>query len=214
MRIILLGAPGAGKGTLAEMLEERKGLSHISTGDLLRKEVKENTALGKEARKFMDKGLLVPDALVVEVLKKNLNSDSGFVLDGFPRNINQAKMLEENDIDVDTVISLRVKDAIIISRLSGRRICSKCGKIYHLVNMPPKKEGVCDVCGGALFQREDDREEVIKKRLEIYRKESEELIDYYAKRSKLKEVDANAEAEDTYGKLIEVLEEDGKKREN
>ncbi len=214
MKIILLGPPGAGKGTLAKLLEERKGFSHISTGDLLRKEVKENTALGAKAKKFMEKGLLVPDSLVVEVLKKNLNPNGSFVLDGFPRNISQAKMLEENNIDADTAISLKVKDAIVISRLSGRRICSKCGKIYHLVNMPPKKEGVCDVCGGALFQREDDREEVIKKRLEVYRKESEELIGYYAERSKLKEVDANAEAEETYRKLIEVLGEDGKKRKN
>ena len=214
MKLILLGPPGAGKGTLAEMLEERKGLSHISTGDLLRKEVKENTSLGKEAKRFMEKGLLVPDALVVEVLKKNLNLDRGFVLDGFPRNINQAEMLEENGIDIDLAINLRVRDSTVISRLSGRRICSKCGKIYHLVNMPPQKRGICDICGGVLFQREDDKEDVIRRRLEIYRKENEGVIGYYADRLKLKEVDANAEAEETYKRLIEVIGEDGKERKN
>ena len=214
MKLILLGPPGAGKGTLAEMLEERKGLSHISTGDLLRKEVKENTSLGKEAKRFMDKGLLVPDTLVVDVLKKNLNLGRGFVLDGFPRNINQAEMLEENGIDIDLAINLRVRDSTIISRLSGRRICSKCGKIYHLVNMPPKKRGICDICGGVLFQREDDKEDVIRRRLEIYRKENEGVIGYYADRLKLKEVDANAEAEETYKRLIEVIGEDGKERKN
>jgi len=214
MKLILLGPPGAGKGTLAEMLEERKGLSHISTGDLLRKEVKENTSLGKEAKRFMDKGLLVPDTLVVDVLKKNLNLGRGFVLDGFPRNINQAEMLEENGIDIDLAINLRVRDSTVISRLSGRRICSKCGKIYHLVNMPPQKRGICDICGGVLFQREDDKEDVIRRRLEVYRKENEGVIGYYADRLKLKEVDANAEAEETYKRLIEVIGEDGKERKN
>ncbi len=214
MKIVLLGPPGAGKGTIAEMLAERIGIPHISTGDLLREEVKKNTSLGKKAKSFMDKGLLVPDSLVIELLKKNVNVKKGFVLDGFPRNLNQAKMLEESKIPIEVVANLVAKDETIIFRLSGRRICSKCGKIYHLVNIPPKKEGICDVCGAPLYQREDDKEEVIKKRLQVYREESKELEDYYKSRGKLREVDANSGPEEIYEKLLRVLGKNGEKRKD
>ncbi len=213
-RIILLGPPGAGKGTLAEMLQEREGIPHVSTGDLLREEVKKGTDLGKRALRYMEKGALVPDKLVVQLLKKNLSQDSFFVLDGFPRNLQQAKILEEEKMRIDAVVNLRVNDETIIFRLSGRRICRSCGKIYHLVNFPPKKEGICDICGGILYQREDDREEVIKERLKVYREETQDLVKFYKEKGILEEIDANGEAEEIYASLVEVLKRNGKEREN
>ncbi|MFY9402707.1 MAG: adenylate kinase [Candidatus Omnitrophota bacterium] len=201
MRIILLGPPGAGKGTQAKALAEKLKVAHISTGDILRQNVKEGTALGKEAKDYMERGLLVPDELMAKMLKKRFSLadvKGGFILDGYPRNLAQAKTLEEifllEGIEVDWIVYLDSSEEVIIQRLSGRLVCSKCQANYHIKNMPPKKEGICDKCGSVLYQRSDDKAETIKKRLEVYRKESAELIDYYKDQGKFQRLDADSEA--------------------
>ena len=178
MRIVLLGPPGAGKGTQAKKLAERLGLAHISTGDILRQNVKDGTALGKEAKDFMERGLLVPDELMSKMLLERFSQSDikkGFILDGYPRNFAQAKTLEDifkqKNIDIDMVVYLDSSDNVIIQRLAGRLVCSVCGANFHSINMPPKVKGICDKCGGTLFQRTDDKEETIKKRLEVYKNE-------------------------------------------
>ncbi len=213
-KLVFLGPPGAGKGTLADMFEERKGWKHLSTGDLLREEVKKKSELGLKAKEYMDKGLLVPDELVVELLKNHLDASKGFILDGFPRNLRQAQILEKEGIEVDLAINFKVSAETIIFRLSGRRICSRCGRIYHLINIPPKKEGICDECGSPLYQREDDKEEVIRKRLEVYEKEIAEVLKFYKERNKLKEISAEGQAEEIYKRIEKVIVEYGQKREN
>lgn len=211
MRIILLGPPGAGKGTQAKNLSEKLKIPHISTGDLLRWNVKENTKLGKLAKKFMEQGDLVPDNLVTEMLISQIsssNSKNGFILDGYPRNIAQAKILDEileKQKDCDYVIYLDTSESVIIQRLSGRRVCSVCGKNYHLKNMPPKHDMVCDNCGNALVQRMDDREETIKNRLDIYLKETTSLIDYYEKRNKLYRISADGDADTVLNKIVDLV---------
>ena len=201
MRIILLGPPGAGKGTQAKVLAENLKVAHISTGDILRQNVKEETSLGKEAKDYMERGLLVPDGLMAKMLKERFSQadvKSGFILDGYPRNLAQAKTLEEifesQNIGIDWIIYLDSSEKVIIQRLSGRLVCSKCQANYHIKNMPPRKEGICDRCGGNLYQRSDDKVETIKRRLEVYRKESADLIDYYKKQGKLQRLDADSEA--------------------
>lgn len=168
MRLILLGAPGAGKGTQAEYLSKRFSIPHISTGDILRENVKNETELGKKAKEYMDKGLLVPDEIVIEIVKDRLSKEdckNGFLLDGFPRTIAQAealdKVLEELGQKIDKVLNIEVPDEKILERMSGRRICKNCGASFHVIYRPPQKEGVCDVCGGELYQREDDKEETV-----------------------------------------------------
>jgi adenylate kinase len=201
MRIILLGPPGAGKGTQAKELAEKLGFAHVSTGDILRQNVKDLTALGKEAKDFMDRGLLVPDELMAKMLRERLSKEdvkNGFILDGYPRSLTQAKTLEEifsqEGMSIDFVVYLDSSESVIIQRLSGRLVCSKCGANFHTKNMPPKKEGVCDRCGGSLYQRSDDRVETIKKRLEVYKKEAVDLIGYYQKQNKLHRLDADCDA--------------------
>ena len=201
MRIILLGPPGAGKGTQAKVLAENLKVAHISTGDILRQNVKEETSLGKEAKDYMERGLLVPDGLMAKMLKERFSQadvKSGFILDGYPRNLAQAKTLEEifesQNIGIDWIIYLDSSEKVIVQRLSGRLVCSKCQANYHIKNMPPRKEGICDRCGGNLYQRSDDKVETIKRRLEVYRKESADLIDYYKKQGKLQRLDADSEA--------------------
>jgi adenylate kinase len=201
IRIILLGPPGAGKGTQAKALAEKLKVAHISTGDILRQNVKEGTLLGKEAKDYMERGLLVPDELMAKMLKKRFSLADvrgGFILDGYPRNLAQAKTLEEifltGGIEVDWIVYLDSSEEVIIQRLSGRLVCSKCQANYHVKNMPPKKDGICDKCGSVLYQRSDDKPETIKKRLEVYRKESVELIDYYKDQGKFKRLDADSEA--------------------
>lgn len=213
MRIILLGPPGAGKGTQAKVLAQKLNLLHISTGDLLRQNVYHGTDLGKEAKDFMDKGALAPDELVTEMLKRRIaqpDAKDSFILDGYPRNINQVKALEEalkpQGIDIDIVFYLDTSESVIIQRLSGRLVCKGCGVNFHNKNMPPKKTGVCDNCGGELYQRSDDKEETIKKRLEVYKKEVYSLIEYYEQKDKLCRLIADEEADIVLTKILRVIE--------
>jgi len=201
MRIILLGPPGAGKGTQAKKLAEKLNLAHISTGDILRQNVKEGTALGKEAKDFMERGLLVPDELMSKMLLERFSQSDikkGFILDGYPRNLAQAQTLEDifkqKKIDVDMVVYLDSSDSVIIQRLSGRLVCSVCGANFHITNMPPKKKGICDKCQGSLFQRSDDKEETIRKRLEVYKNEVSGLIKHYQGKNKLYRLAADGDA--------------------
>lgn len=181
MNIIALGAPGVGKGTYTTMMAEEFHLPHISTGDMFRENMKNNTPVGKKAKEFIDKGLLVPDEITVEMLKERIKQPDckkGFILDGFPRTIPQAESLKEI-VHIDEVLNFVAPDKVILDRLTGRRVCRKCGSIFHIRNIPPKKEGVCDNCGGEIYQREDDKEEVITKRLVEYEKKTAPLINYY-----------------------------------
>ncbi len=212
MIVVLLGPPGAGKGTQAVMLAEKKGFLHLSTGDILRANVKNNTDIGKKAKTFMDKGELVPDDIVIEMMLdtiKNARGKKDIILDGFPRTVYQAKKLDveldELDLPIDIVIYFKTSIKMVILRLTGRRLCSKCGASYHIVNMPPRKQGVCDKCGAELYQRKDDSEETIKKRLEVYDSQTKELIDYYKAQGILKEVSGDMEAPKVYNELSGIL---------
>ncbi|MDD5108924.1 MAG: adenylate kinase [Candidatus Omnitrophica bacterium] len=198
MYLVLLGPPGAGKGTQAKRLAQRLSLPHISTGDILRQNVKDGTALGKQAKGIMDKGLLVSDDLVAKMLDERFNNPDikkGFILDGYPRTLSQAKTLDEilskKKLAVDLVVYLNTSDEVIIKRLTGRLVCSKCGANFHVINMPPKEEGVCDSCQGSLYQRSDDNEETVRKRLEVYKNEVASLIEYYNQVKKLHSLNAD-----------------------
>ena len=200
MRIILLGPPGAGKGTQSKRLAEELSLPHISTGDILRQNVKDSTPLGRQAKDFMDKGLLVPDELVADMLSKRFNEPDvkiGFILDGYPRNISQAKtledMLKEKKMEIGLVVYLDTSDTVIIQRLTGRLVCEKCGMNFHVKNMPPKTKGICDNCGGALYQRSDDREATVRRRLNVYKNEVSSLIKYYEEKKKLHRLSADGD---------------------
>lgn len=214
MRLVLLGPPGAGKGTQAEILSEHYGILHIATGDLLREEVKNSTELGRQAQGYMNKGELVPDEIVIRMVLNRLDSDEaekGFILDGFPRNVNQAKELDNKlkDIDkeLDIVVYLETAEDVIVERLSGRRICKNCGAVYHVKNRPPRKEGVCDKCGGELYQRQDDEPETIKNRLQVYRKQTESLIDYYRDQGRLSVVSGDIDAQELFNGLKELFKQ-------
>jgi len=200
MKILIMGPPGAGKGTIAEMLKENLGVVHLSSGDILRDAIKENNPLGMKAKAFMEKGVLVPDEIIIELMKEKLNADD-FVLDGFPRNLAQVKKIEDANIRIDIVLNLQVDEETIISRISGRRICEKCGKIYHLKNMPSKKEGICDICGGNLYRRKDDEPQTIRERLNTYKQQTEGLVNYYNDKGVLKNIDAGGNKETTYDKI-------------
>jgi adenylate kinase len=209
MRIVLLGPPGAGKGTQAKVLAQELGVAHISTCDILRQNVKDATALGQEAKDFMDRGLLVPDGLMSKMLQDRFAQDDikkGFILDGYPRNIAQAKTLEEifkpKGIDIDIVVYLDSSDSVIIQRLSGRLVCSKCSANYHVTNMPPSKQGFCDKCGAALYQRTDDKVETIKKRLDVYKNEVADLIKYYSGQNKLHRLSADGPAQEVLKEIV------------
>ena len=212
MNIIMLGAPGAGKGTFSAFLEERYSLPHIATGDIFRENIKNNTELGQKAKSYMDQGLLVPDELVVSLVADRLAKDdckAGFILDGFPRTLVQAEALKETLADmgaqIDYALDFECPDDFIIERMAGRRVCKGCGASYHLVNVPPKQEGICDVCGGELYQREDDAPETVAKRLEVYHKETQPLIDYYEKEGVLKCVDGTIGRDNGFKVLAEML---------
>ena len=212
MNIILLGAPGAGKGTQAKTLVRDFNLKHISTGDILREEVKKGSPAGLEAKKYMEKGMLVPDEFVIQLVAgaiSGFSSNQGFLLDGFPRNENQAETLEEKlslvNRSIDRVIYLKVSMEVVISRLSGRRICKDCGAVYHLKNIPPQKEGICDKCSGVLYQREDDSEKTVLNRLEVYKKETGGLINYYKDKNLLLEVNGDLEQGKTYALIVKEI---------
>lgn len=213
MRIVLLGAPGAGKGTQAKKLIEKYGIPQISTGDLLRAAVAAGTQLGKEAKSYMDKGELVPDSVVLGMVEERLKQDDckkGYILDGFPRNTAQAealdKMLGSLNMPLDAALSVDVPFEDLMKRLTGRRTCKSCGQMYNVYFSPPKKEGVCDKCGGELFQRDDDKEETIKKRLEVYSAQTAPLIDYYKKKGILKTVAGVGSIDDIFKNVCAVLE--------
>jgi adenylate kinase len=212
--LILLGPPGAGKGTQAEAISRRFGIPHISTGDMLRGALAAGTKVGLEAKKYMDAGELVPDSVVVAIVGERLQQDDcgpGWLLDGFPRNTAQADalaaQLEEIGHAVTAVLYLKVGAEVVVERLSGRRMCSSCNKGFHVKFMPPKTEGKCDACGGDLYQRDDDREETIRQRLEVYEKSTAELVDYYGSRGLLREVDASGAPEEVGAALAAAVEE-------
>ena len=192
LNIVLLGGPGAGKGTQAEKLRDSRNLNHLSTGDILRDEVDRGTELGREAKGYMDKGELVPDDLVVDMVEKRLDDDKGYLFDGFPRTIDQAKALTEV-IDLDLVAYIKIDEEEAVRRLSSRRVCSNCGKIYNTLFKPPEKEGICNQCGNDLYQRDDDKPEVIRDRFATFLEETAPLIDFYRKRGLLEEVNGEQE---------------------
>jgi len=200
--LVFLGPPGAGKGTQAKLLSQRMEFLHLSTGDLLREAVKNQTPLGKKAKEYMDRGELVPDELIVQLIEETMPKDGNVILDGFPRTVNQALALEEmlkgKGEKISKVLFFDVPDEVIIDRLSGRRVCSKCGAVYHVKYNPPKVEGVCDLCGGSLVQRDDDKEEVVKKRLEVYRKQTQPLIEFYQDRGIIYRLDAEKGVEELF----------------
>ena len=212
MKIIMLGAPGAGKGTQAKMIAERYKIPHISTGDIFRANIKNNTELGLEAKKYMDQGLLVPDELTVKILLDRVAKEDcadGYVLDGFPRTIPQAQVLEDalarQGEKIDYAVNVDVPDENIVRRMSGRRACLKCGATYHVEHIPPKAEGICDTCGSELVLRDDDRPEPVQNRLKVYHDQTQPLIDFYAARGVLKTVDGTADMQDVFSAITEIL---------
>ena len=199
-----MGAPGAGKGTQAAVICEKLNIPTISTGNIIREALKNGTEMGLKAKSYMDAGKLVPDEVVIGIVKERLAQDdcaNGFILDGFPRTIPQAEALDAMGVVIDKVIDIEVADEVIVNRLSGRRVCEKCGRPYHLESLKPKAEGICDDCGGTLVQRKDDSIETVKARLDIYHNETEPLKDYYAKQNKLVVVEGQDTVEDT-SKLV------------
>lgn len=213
MKIIMLGAPGAGKGTQAKMIAEKYAIPHISTGDIFRANIKEGTELGREAKKYMDQGLLVPDELTVKILLDRVAKEDckdGYVLDGFPRTIPQAEVLDhalkELGDKIDYAIDVDVPDENIIRRMSGRRACLGCGATYHIEHIPPKKEGICDTCGQELVLRDDDKSETVKNRLEVYHEQTQPLIDFYTEKGILKTVDGTQDMKDVFAAIVSILE--------
>ena len=216
MNLILLGPPGAGKGTQAAVLSERLDISHISTGDILREEVKEGSALGLKAKQIMQRGSLVPDEIIIQIVEKAINGKkaaNGFILDGFPRTLVQAERLDRilSDLNrnLDLVLDFKASTAVIIERLSGRRICPGCGAGYHIKNIPPRTEGICDNCGSGLSQRDDDKPETVIKRIDLYQKSISSIIDYYGKKGILETVSGDLEVEALYKLIIGMFKNKG-----
>ncbi len=212
MRIILLGPPGAGKGTQAAGIVNKYNIPHISTGDIFRKNIKEETELGKKAKEYMDKGLLVPDELTVGLVTSRISEPdcaNGFMLDGFPRNVSQAKhldvFLKETNIKLDNVINIEVDKNILVERAVGRRICKSCGATYHVEFNPPKTEGVCNVCGGELYQRQDDTEETVSKRIQVYLDETKPLADYYANEGIISNINGQQSIDKVFEDIVNAL---------
>ena len=212
LRVVLLGPPGAGKGTQAKLLREKFEACQVSTGDILRKAVADQSPLGKEAFEYIHRGALVPDSLIVKLVAERLKEkdcENGFILDGFPRTIPQAQSLDEilkkRGLALDSVLSVQVPPRVIVERLAGRRTCKNCGALYHQDFDPPQKSGACDRCGGELFQRDDDREETISARLKVYETQTAPLIGYYRERGLLREIDGVGKVEDIRKRLINAL---------
>ena len=213
MKIIMLGAPGAGKGTQAKMIAEKYSIPHVSTGDIFRANIKNGTDLGKEAKSYMDKGELVPDELTVRILLDRVAQEdckNGYVLDGFPRTIPQAEALDkavtELGESVDFAINVDVPDENIVKRMSGRRACLKCGATYHIEHIPPKTEGICDACGSELVLRDDDKPETVLERLKVYHDQTQPLIDYYGNKNILHTVDGTVDMEVVFANIAKILE--------
>ena len=211
--MIFLGPPGVGKGTQAVKLSQKYGIPHISTGDALREAVARKTEIGLKAKSYMDKGTLVPDKVVIGIIRERLARDdcrSGFILDGFPRTVKQAEALDEilkaMGVELDAVLNVEAPDGVIIERLSGRRTCRSCGRVYHIIYVPPKREGVCDVCGGELYQRDDDKPEAIARRLQVYKEQTAPLIEYYEDRGKLRRIDGSKSVDDVFRQITGLLE--------
>lgn len=214
LRTILLGPPGAGKGTQADKIVEKYNIPHISTGDIFRDNIKNGTELGKKAQEYMNKGELVPDDLVIEIATDRLlkgDCKNGFLLDGFPRTVYQAEkldaFLEAHGQKLDKVLDLEVGEDLLMVRLTGRRVCKACGASYHVVNIPPKKEGICDKCGGELIQRPDDNAETAKNRIDVYNEQTRPLVDYYEKAGNLARIDGATPLEETFKDIVAVLGE-------
>ena len=214
MKVVMLGAPGAGKGTQAKKIAAKYNIPHISTGDIFRANIKNGTELGKKAKTYMDQGLLVPDELVVDLVVDRVNQEDcadGYVLDGFPRTIPQAealtKALAGQGQKLDYAIDVDVPDENIVRRMSGRRACVGCGATYHLEYAPTKKEGICDVCGGELILRDDDKPETVEKRLGVYHEQTQPLIDYYTNAGILKRVDGTVDIEEVFQAVVQILGE-------
>lgn len=212
MNLVLMGLPGAGKGTQAEKIVQKYGIPHISTGDMFRATMKEGTALGLQAKAYMDRGDLVPDEVTIGIVRERLSKDDcqkGFLLDGFPRTVAQAEALEnilaELDRSIDYVINIEVDKGILMERLTGRRICKECGATYHLVFNPPAKPGVCDKCGGELYQRADDNEETVANRLEVNMKQTQPLLDFYRTKGYLRNINGQQEIEQVFADICELL---------
>ena len=214
LRTILLGPPGAGKGTQAVKIVEKYGVPHISTGDIFRENIKKGTELGKKAQEYMNRGELVPDDLVIEIATTRLLEDdckNGFLLDGFPRTVYQAEKLDEflaaHGSKIDKVLDIAVEEEELITRLTGRRVCKACGASYHVVNIPPKKEGVCDICGGELVQRADDNIETVTNRVDVYEAQTKPLIDYYEKAGNIAHIDGSTGLENVFADIVKALGE-------
>lgn len=208
MKIALFGPPGAGKGTQAKVIMDRFGIPQISTGDLLRNEVRKNTDLGLKAKSYMDRGDLVPDDVVIGMLRDRISKEdcrNGFILDGFPRSLSQAKALDRI-VELDAVINIDVDESRLIERITGRRMC-KCGATYHIKFNPPEKEDICDKCGGELYQRDDDKEETVKQRIGVYREQTEPLLDFYSEKGILKTVDGNRSIDAISEEIVTILKD-------
>ena len=214
MKIVMLGAPGAGKGTQAKRIAAEYGIPHISTGDIFRANIKAGTELGKKAKAFMDQGALVPDEVTIGMLMDRIHEadcEKGYVLDGFPRTIPQAesltKALAAEGNKIDAAVDIDVPDENIVNRMGGRRACPKCGATYHVVHVPPKKEGICDQCGSELVLRDDDAPETVKKRLGVYHEQTQPLIDFYKERKVLHEVDGTNDKQKVFEEIVKILGE-------
>ncbi|TDA25841.1 MAG: adenylate kinase [Archaeoglobi archaeon] len=212
MNLILLGPPGAGKGTQAKIIMDKYGIPQISTGDMLREAVAKGTELGKKAKKYMTEGKLVPDEIVIGIVKERLKQkdcEKGFILDGFPRTLAQAEALDrimgEMGKKIDAVINVNVPEEEVVRRIAYRRTCKNCGAIYHLIYNPPKRPGICDKCGGELYQREDDKEETVRERYRVYKKNTEPLIEYYKKKGILFDVDGTKDIEGVKREVLDIL---------